>query len=79
MHDWLGRWNSYELSFRLHRLACSTEAVRRQEAELKRTISSFPLAANSFLFFLFNRFQRLNINILYAIIFFALDNLFKNR
>jgi len=43
--------------FRPPRLACPTEAVRRREAEAKRTISSFSLpgrqaglAANSFIF-----------------------------
>jgi hypothetical protein len=32
----------------LPRLACPIEAVRRREAEAKRTISSFSLVANSF-------------------------------
>jgi len=34
--------------FRPPRLVYPTEAVRRREAEAKRTISSFSLAANSF-------------------------------
>jgi len=38
-----------EPPFRQPRPACPIEAARRREAEAKRTISSFSLAANSFL------------------------------